>query len=101
MIHNLDEKIIAVCKVEDIEREIEDAEDLKMCVMDAIKANSLGTTSTTLLSSNESSKLEQGNNAFSIPPSSPGSYPASPQQLQGNSGAGTEPPKAVEQNCLN
>ena len=44
MIHDLDEKIIAVCKVEDIEKEIEDAEDLKMRVMDAIEAISLGTT---------------------------------------------------------
>ena len=38
LIHDLDEKIIAVCKVEDIEGEIEDAEDLKMRVMDAIEA---------------------------------------------------------------
>ena len=44
LIHDLDEKIIVVCKVEDIEKEIEDAEDLKMRVMDAIEAISLGTT---------------------------------------------------------
>ena len=49
LIHDLDEKIIAVCKVEDIEKEIEDAEDLKMRVMDAIEAISLGTTPQLLL----------------------------------------------------
>ena len=38
LIQDLDEKIIAVCKVEDIEEEIENAEDLKMRVMDAIEA---------------------------------------------------------------
>ena len=43
LIHDRDEKIIAVCKVEDIEKEIEDAEDLKMRVMDSIEAISLGT----------------------------------------------------------
>ena len=85
LIHDLDEKIIAVCNVEDIEKEIEDAEDLKMRVMDAIEAISLGTTPTTPLTSNVSSNLEQGNNALFIPPSSPGLYSASPQPPQGNS----------------
>ena len=59
LIHDLDEKIIVVCKVEDIEEEIENAEDLKMRVMDAIEAISLGTTPTTPLSSNASSNLAQ------------------------------------------
>ncbi|XP_044172645.1 uncharacterized protein LOC114972132 [Acropora millepora] len=95
LIHDLDEKIIAVCNVEDIEKEIEDAEDLKMRVMDAIEAISLGTTPTTPLTSNVSSNLEQGNNALFIPPSSPGLYSASPQPPQGNSGTGTETPKAA------
>ncbi|XP_044167431.1 uncharacterized protein LOC122951484 [Acropora millepora] len=95
LIHDLDEKIIAVCNVEDIEKEIEDAEDLKMRVMDAIEAMSLGTTPTTPLTSNVSSNLEQGNNALFIPPSSPGLYSASPQPPQGNSGTGTETPKAA------
>ena len=36
LIHDLDEKVIAVCKVEDIEKEIEDAEGFKMHIMDAI-----------------------------------------------------------------
>ena len=71
LIHNLDDKIYSVCKVEEIEKEIEDVEDLKMRVMDAIEAITLGTMSTTLLSSNSSSNLEQGNNALFIPPSSP------------------------------
>ena len=95
LIHDLDKKIIAVCKVEDIKKEIEDAEDLEMRVMDAIEAISLGTTPTTLLSSNASSNLAQGNNAIFIPPSSPGSYSASPQQPRRNSGTGTEAPKAA------
>ena len=51
LIHDFDKKIIAVCKVEDFEEEIENAEDLKMHVMDAIDAISLGTTPTTTLSS--------------------------------------------------
>ena len=38
LIHDLHEKIIAVSKVEDIEEEIENAEDLKIRVMDAIEA---------------------------------------------------------------
>ena len=78
LIHDLDEKIIAGCKVEDIEKE--------MRVMDAIEAISLGTTSTTPLTSKASSNLGQGNNAPFIPPSSRGLYSASPQQPQGNSG---------------
>lgn len=49
--HDLDEKIIVVCKVEDIEKEIENVQDLKMRVMDAIEAIPLGTTPTTLLNS--------------------------------------------------
>ena len=56
MIHDLDEKILAVCKVEDIEKE--------MRVMDAIEAISLGTTPTTPLTSKASSNLRQGNNAL-------------------------------------
>ena len=95
LIHDLDEKTIAVCKVEDMEKEIEDAEDLKTRVMDAIEAISLGTTPTTPLSSNASSNLAQGNNTIFIPPSLPGSYSESPQQPQGNSGTGTEAPKAA------
>lgn len=63
--------------------------------MDAIKAISLGTTPTTPLSSNASSNLPQGSNTIFIPPSSPGSYSASPQQPQGNSRTGTEIPKAA------
>ena len=94
LIHDLDEKIIAVCKVEDIEREIEEAEDLKTRVMNVIKAISLGTMSTTLLSLNGSSNLAQGSNTIVSPPSSPGSYSASPQQPRGN--PGTETPKAAQ-----
>lgn len=66
-----------------------------MRVMNAIKAISLGTTPTTPLSSNASSNLAQGSNTIFIPPSSPGSYSASPQQPQGNSQTGTEIPKAA------
>lgn len=62
LIHDLDEKIIAVCKVEEIEKEIEDAENLKMRVMEAIEAISLGSTPTTPLTSNTSSNLAQGSN---------------------------------------
>ena len=50
---------------------------------------------TTPLSSNAASNLAQGSNTIFIPPSSPGSYSASPQQPQGNSGTGTEIPKAA------
>ncbi|KAL9969021.1 hypothetical protein ACROYT_G021180, partial [Oculina patagonica] len=60
LIHQFDEKIIAVCKVEDIEEEIEYAEDLKMRVMDAIEAISQGTTPINPLSSSEPSNLAQG-----------------------------------------
>ena len=95
LIHDLDEKIIAVCKVDDVEEEIENAEDLKMRVMEAIEAISLGTTPTTQLSSNASSNLAQGTNTSFIPPSSPGSSSASQQQPQGNFGNGTETPKAA------
>ena len=99
LIHDLDEKIIAVCKVEDIEKEIEEAEDLKMRVMDAIEAISLGSPPTTPLISNASSNLAQGSSTIFISPSSPaGSYSAatpSPQQPQGNTGIGTEAPKAA------
>ena len=66
LIHDLDEKIIAVCKVEDIEGEIEGAEEFKMRVMhmDAIEAISLGTTPATPLSSNAASNLTQGSNTI-------------------------------------
>ena len=90
MIHDLDEKIIAVCKMEDIKEEIENAEDLKMRVMDAIEAISLGTTPTTPFNSSSSSNLTQGTNTIFIPPSS-----ASQQQPQGNFGKGTENPKSA------
>ena len=66
-----------------------------MRVMDAIEAISLGTMLTTLLSSNASSNLAQGNNAIFIPPSSPGLYSASQQQPQGNSGTGAETLKSA------
>lgn len=95
MIHDLDEKIIEVCKVEDIKEEIENAEDLKMRVMDAIEAISIGTTPTTPFNSSSSSNLMQGTNTIFIPPSSPGSSSASQQQPQGNFGNGTENPKTA------
>ena len=95
LIHDLDEKIIAVCKVEDIKEEIENAEDLKMRVMDAIKAISLRTTLTTPFNSSSSSNLTQGTNTIFIPPSSPGSSSGSQQQPQGNFGNGTENPKTA------
>ena len=47
LIHDLHEKIIAVCKVEDIKEEIENVEDLKIRVMEVIEAISLGTMPTT------------------------------------------------------
>ena len=81
--------------MEDIEQEIEFAEELKMRVMDVIKAISLETTPTNPLSSGGPSNLFQGTNTIFIPPSSPGSYSVSPQQHQGNSGTGTEAPKAA------
>ena len=95
LIHNLNEKVIVVRKVEDIEEEIEHAEDLKMRVMDAIEAISLGTTPTTPLNSSSSSNLTQGTNTIFIPPSSPGSSSASQQQPQGNFENGTETLKAA------
>lgn len=94
LIHDLDEKIIAVCKVEDIKEEIENAKDLKMRVMDAIEAISIGTTPTTPFNSSSSSNLTQGTNTIFIPPSSPGSSSGS-QQPQGNFGNGTENPKTA------
>ena len=96
LIHDLDEKIIAVCKVEDIKEEIENAEDLKMRVMDAIEAISIGTTPTTPFNSSSSSNLTQGTNTIFIPPSSPGSSSGSQQQPQGNFGNGTENPKTAQ-----
>ena len=95
LIHDLDEKIIAVCKVEDVKEEIENAEDLKMRVMDAIEAISIGTTPTTPFNSSSSSNLTQGTNTIFIPPSSPGSSSGSQQQPQGNFGNGTENPKTA------
>ena len=95
LIHDLDEKIIAVCKVEDIKEEIENAEDLKMRVMDAIEAISIGTMPTTPFNSSSSSNLTQGTNTIFIPPSSPGSSSGSQQQPQGNFGNGTENPKTA------
>ena len=95
LIHDLDEKIIAVCKVEDIKEEIENAEDLKMRVMDAIEAISIGTTPTTPFNSSSSSNLTQETNTIFIPPSSPGSSSGSQQQPQGNFGNGTENPKTA------
>lgn len=94
LIHDLDEKIIAVCKVEDIKEEIENAKDLKMRVMDAIEAISIGTMPTTPFNSSSSSNLTQGTNTIFIPPSSPGSSSGS-QQPQGNFGNGTENPKTA------
>ena len=96
LIHDLDEKIIAVCKVEDIKEEIENAEDLKMRVMDAIEAISIGTTPTTPFNSSSSSNLTQETNTIFIPPSSPGSSSGSQQQPQGNFGNGTENPKTAQ-----
>ncbi|KAL9977060.1 hypothetical protein ACROYT_G014424 [Oculina patagonica] len=101
LIHQFDEKIIAVCKVEDIEEEIEYAEDLKMRVMDAIEAISQGTTPINPLSSSEPSYLAQGSQGSQgtddvyIPPPPPGSYSASPSLQQQNSGTGTETPKVA------
>ena len=81
LIHNLDKKIIAV---EDIKEEIENNKDLKMRVMDAIEAISIGTTPTTPFNSSSSSNLTQGTNTIFIPPSSPGSSSSSQHQPQGN-----------------
>ena len=44
LVTDLDEKIVSVCKLEDIEKEIDDAESLKMRVMDAIANIALTTT---------------------------------------------------------
>ena len=95
LIHDLDEKIIVVCKVEDIKEEIENAKDLKMRVMDAIEAISIGTTPTTPFNSSSSSNLTQGTNTIFIPPSSPGSSSSSQHQPQGNFGNGRENPKTA------
>ena len=92
LIHNLDKKIIAV---EDIKEEIENNEDLKMRVMDAIEAISIGTTPTTPFNSSSSSNLTQGTNTIFIPPSSPGSSSSSQHQSQGNFGNGRENPKTA------
>ena len=81
--------------MEDIKEEIENAEDFKMRVMDAIEAISIGTTPTTPFNSSSSSNLMQGTNTIFIPPSSPGSSSASQQQPQGNFGNGTENPKTA------
>ena len=44
LVSDLDEKIVSVCKVEEIEKEIDEAETLKMRVMDALANISLTTT---------------------------------------------------------
>ena len=55
LINELDDQIVALCKVEEIEKEIEEAEELKMRVMDTradisaiLKATSLHTTKVNL-----------------------------------------------------
>ena len=67
LIHDLDEKIVAVCKVEDIEKEIEDAEGFKMRIMDAIANIS---TSTTPSAPKMSSHQENKTITASVPPAS-------------------------------
>ena len=71
LLDQLNDQIIAVCKVEEIEKEIGDAEDLKMRIMDARADISTKTTPPTLVTTNPSETTpppapQQGNHSPSI-----------------------------------
>ena len=68
LLDQLNDQIIAVCKVQEIEKEIKDAEDLKMRIMDAQADIAMKTTSPTLVTTNASEKTpppapQQGNHS--------------------------------------
>ena len=109
LVSDLDEKIVFVCKVEEIEKEIDEAETLKMRVMDALVNISLTTTpsntSTTYTTTGGSAAQFTENNpsiptgSLSTPPSNQaiqttGSPPASsapPSPNQTSQHSGTPP----------
>lgn len=96
LVSDLDEKIVPVCKVEEIEKEIDEAETLKMRVMDALANISLTTTpsntSTTYTTTGGSAAQFTENNP-SIPTGSL-STPPSTQAIQttGSPPASSAPP---------
>ena len=96
LVSDLDEKIVSVCKVEEIEKEIDEAETLKMRVMDALANISLTTTpsntSTTYTTTGGSAAQFTENNP-SIPTGSL-STPPSTQAIQttGSPPASSAPP---------
>ena len=109
LVSDLDEKIVSVCKVEEIEKEIDEAETLKMSVMDALANISLTTTpsntSTTYTTNVESTaQFSEGNpsvptGSLATPPStqalqttgSPLSSSALPSLNQTSQQSGTPP----------
>ena len=96
LVSDLDEKIVSVCKVEEIEKEIDEAETLKMRVKDALANISLTTTpsntSTTYTTTGGSAAQFTENNP-SIPTGSL-STPPSTQAIQtkGSPPASSAPP---------
>lgn len=109
LVSDLDEKIVSICKVEEIEKEIDEAETLKMRVMDALANISLTTTpsntSTTYTTTVESAaQFSKGNpsiptGSLAMPPStqakqttgSPLSSSALPSPNQTSQQSGTPP----------
>ena len=90
LVSDLDEKIVSVCKVEEIEKEIDEAETLKMSVMDALANISLTTTpsntSTTYTTNVESTaQFSEGN------PSVPTGSLATPPSTQALQTTGSPP----------
>ena len=78
LVTDLDEKSVSVCKLEDIEKEIDDAESLKMRVMDAIANITLTTTppkSTTTFHPPSGSQPSNENILADQPPSTAGTLP--------------------------
>ena len=61
LVSNLDEKIVSVCKVEEIEKEIDEAETLKMRVMDALANISLTTTPSNTSTTYTVAQFTEGN----------------------------------------
>ena len=104
LVSNLDEKIVSVCKVEEIEKEIDEAETLKMRVMDAHANISFTTTPSNTSTTYTVAQFTEGNpsiptGSLATPPStqaihttgSPPSSSALPSPNQTSQQSGTPP----------
>ena len=91
VVTDLDEKIVPVCKLEDIEKEIDDSESLKMRVLDAIANIALKTTPQKSTSTFEPSGSQNSNDSTSAnqPPSTSVTVPT----IQNSQTTG--PPSAI------